>query len=676
MLDLFDDEREKERHYDNEILEVVMRLTLVVALVVILSILLPILISSVAVALILLLISFFKKVHTKILIGTFFAISCICIVTNYQIIMSFSDVINIPILTDFLKSNLDHSWFQKSWLSYLFLVSMSIAVGTILFKFIEFQKSRKIQTKEDLNNQKLNKSLDNVNSTKIYNKNLKLQEWYRRNQNQKDILLGIDNFSNAFQLVKKELNAHGLVVGTTGSGKTTLLLNITESFSKSDLPVIFIDGKGDPKTIEEVENIANLFNQKTYVFNENNNLTYNPLKNGNRTVVVDRLMNIFDWSEEYYQSQARNILLKIVMFIDDYNLNRDLKTLNDMLNVENIKQVLENDYTVHDEEVKKQVPKRMDPVQKSDEDISNLTLQEKKDYLKKQKEQQQDEYEEVTTTQQVTKYSDLYYKYSQMFFEVESLKFLEDDELKEIKEQFSKRFNGLKAQIENLLLTDVGELVEDKADGLDILKVIEEKAVLIFSFETVKYPEFMKTFSRFVIEDIATVLSSQFGGDTETLLISDEFGAYGTSRIVDLLARLRSAGLHALIGTQTINDLTIDNVDLSGKIFGNTNTYFIGKVNDDAEADRLSKLFGTYEDIDVTSQTEDTIGSKFIRRDVRANKGTIRNVNKFHTKPDNFKSLSNYTFYCYRKSNAELSEDKKYSKVYIRPNQKGLKGGA
>lgn len=672
MLDLFENDKEGKQSTNNDNYEVIGKGIGILILISILLVLLPIFIFSVIFAILLVIVSKFYEIkYTKTIIGIFFTLSCICIVTNYQIITAFSDVIEIPILTDYLKSRLNSAWFEKTLLSYTFLITISVTIGTLIYTLVEFYKNRKIETKEDLKNEKLKKSLDSVNLKKIYKMNLKSQEKYRKDLDNKEILLGLNVYSKEFILNKLELNSHGLVVGTTGSGKTTLLLNIVESFAKSDLPIIFIDGKGDPKTISEIENVANLFNRKVYVFNERRNLTYNPLKNGNRTVVVDRLMNIFDWSEEYYQSQARNILLKIVMFIDDYNLNRDLKTLNDMLNVNNIIKVLRNDYSKVQKTVIKKVSKQNDLVENDEVDLSDMSLSEKKEYLKN-KQNSQEEYEEVEEVTEINEYSEKYYKYCEMFFGTDDLSVLDDERITEVIESFEKRFNGLKAQIENLLLTDIGGLVEDKEDGLNIEKVINDKAILIFSFETVQYPEFMKTFSRFVIEDIATVMSGQYSKGTKTLIVADEFGAYGTPRIIDLIARLRSAGAHAVIGTQTINDLKIDGIDLSGKIFGNTNTYMIGKINDDGEADRLSKLFGTYEDIDITSQTEDSIESKFIRRDVRANKGTVRNVNKFHTKPDNFKSLSNYTFYTYRKSNVNLKVSERYSKVFIRDNQQGI----
>lgn len=674
MLNWFEDEG-KEQDSNQDTYGVIGKGVGILIMIIAFLLLLPILIGSVVVALLLVVISKFREIKfTKTIIGIFFAISCICIVTNYQIITSFTDVIEIPVLTDFVRSRLTTEWFEKTPLSYIFFISTSIGIGTILYMYIDFIQNRKIETKEDLNNKKLKTSLENQSSKKINNINLKHQAAYRKDPKNLDILLGIDNFAKRFMLKKQELNAHAFVSGTTGAGKTTLILNVIESFSKSNLPVIMIDGKGDPTIVQEVKNVANLFNRKTYVFNENNDLTYNPLKNGNRTVVVDRLMNIFDWSEEYYQSQARNILLKIVMFIDDYNLNRDLKTLNQMLNASNIIKVLNNDYTKVQKTITKKVRKKNDD-DSSNIDLSEMSLSEKKEYLKN-KEQNKEEYEEIQETTEVIEHSDLYYKYCELFFETKGLGVLEGDRLTEVIEDFRKKFNGLKAQIENLLLTDIGELVEDKDDGLDIEKVLEEKAVLVFSFETVKYPQFMKTFSRFVIEDIATVMSGQFETETKTLLVADEFGSYGTSRIIDLLARLRSAGLHALIGTQTVNDLVVDGVDLSGKIFGSTNTYMIGKVNDDEEADRLSKLFGTYEDVDITTQTEDSIKSKLIRREVKSEKGTMRNVNKFHTKPDNFKSLPNHSFYTYRKANSDLKGTERYSKIYIRNNQKGIERGS
>ncbi|MCQ6827888.1 type IV secretory system conjugative DNA transfer family protein [Staphylococcus aureus] len=666
MLDIFEKNAEnKNKTVDSY--ELIARGTLIVLLVALIAVLLPVIILSIVVTLFLLLINKFKSIkYIKLIMGFLFTIFCICIGTKFKSITAFSNIIEIPIITQFLESKLNHSWFERDFISYITLFSLSSFLGLVLFLLLEFYKNRKVVSKEEKNNKK--KSLKDVNDKKIYSKNLKIQRDYRLSDNT-ECLVGLENSDKPLYISKTELNTHALVVGTTGSGKTILLLNAIESFIKSNEPTIVIDGKGDPLTIKQIKNLADEYNRSVYVFNEKYDLTYNPLKNGNRTVVVDRLMNIFDWSEQYYEAQARNILLKILMLIDEYNLSRDLETLSKMLNIDNIKELLANDYLYKKKVYKKKIEVAEDE-KDEDLDIDNMSLSEKKEYYKNRSKEK--EYKEVEVEEKVKVFSDKYHRFVEMFFGVDSLSDLEKSDLNKIKESYSKRFNGLQSQIENLLLTDIGNLVMDKPNGLDLNKVIEENAVLIFSFETVKYPQFMKTFSRFVIEDIASVMSEQFDNNKKVLLIADEFGAYGTNRIVDLLARLRSAGLHAIVGTQTINDLIVDGIDLSGKIFGNTNTYMIGKINSDDDADRLSKVFGTYEDIEKTIQTEDSVESKFIRRDVRAEKGTIRNVNKFYIKPDEFKELPNYTFIIYRKSKKSLKHEEKYSKVYVRNNQDGL----
>ncbi len=666
MLDIFDKNVDnKNKTVDSY--ELIARGTLVVLIVALIAILLPVIILSIIFTFVLLLISKFKSIkYRKLIMGLLFTLFCICIGTKYKSITAFSNIIEIPIITQFLESKLNHTWFERDFISYILLFSLSSFLGFVFFSLIEFFKNRKVISKEEENNKK--KSLKNVNNKAIYSKNLKMQRDYRLSDNE-ECLVGLADSDKPLYISKSELNTHGLVVGTTGSGKTILLLNAIESFIKSNEPTIVIDGKGDPLTIKQIQNLADEYNRNVYVFNEKYDLTYNPLKNGNRTVVVDRLMNIFDWSEQYYEAQARNILLKIIMLIDEYDLNRDLETLSKMLNVDNIRSLLANDYIYKKKVYKKKIEVVRDE-KDEDREIANMSLSEKKEYYKNRSKEK--EYKEQEVEEKVKVFSDKYHKFVEMFFGVETLNDLEKNDLNKIKEDYSNRFNGLQSQIENLLLTDIGKLVMDKPDGLDINNVIKENAILIFSFETVKYPQFMKTFSRFVIEDIASVMSEQFDKNKKVLLVADEFGAYGTSRIVDLLARLRSAGLHAIIGTQTINDLVVDGIDLSGKIFGNTNTYMIGKINSDDDADRLSKVFGTYEDIEKTIQTEDSVESIFIRRDVRAEKGTIRNVNKFYIKPDEFKELPNFTFIIYRKSKKALKHEEKYSKVYVRNNQDGL----
>jgi hypothetical protein len=58
-------------------------------------------------------------------------------------------------------------------------------------------------------------------------------------------IIGSDSAARAVTLSDQMANQHTLVLGTTGAGKTVTVCNIVESCINRQLPVIYIEGKGD-----------------------------------------------------------------------------------------------------------------------------------------------------------------------------------------------------------------------------------------------------------------------------------------------------------------------------------------------------------------------------------------------------------------------------------------------
>src|SRR5699024_1536545 len=125
-------------------------------------------------------------------------------------------------------------------------------------------------------------------------------------------LIGVDEYGKPSHMSLKEANQHILLQGTTGSGKTIASLSLVESTLMNKESVLFIDGKGDPKTINELQSLCDYYGRKLHVFSERTKLKYNPLRNGNRTSVTDRIMAVFDWSNEFYKNEAENQLQKVI----------------------------------------------------------------------------------------------------------------------------------------------------------------------------------------------------------------------------------------------------------------------------------------------------------------------------------------------------------------------------
>jgi len=125
------------------------------------------------------------------------------------------------------------------------------------------------------------------------------------------ILLGqtISGFED-FYVTPKELNAMCLIVGATGAGKTECIKTLLEYALINNDPIIIVDGKGDPKFPNEYEEICKKHkrNFKLFCCEVDKSLHYNPLRHGQFTELKDKLIDIFEWSEEYYKNQAERFL--------------------------------------------------------------------------------------------------------------------------------------------------------------------------------------------------------------------------------------------------------------------------------------------------------------------------------------------------------------------------------
>lgn len=114
-----------------------------------------------------------------------------------------------------------------------------------------------------------------------------------------------------FYLTDKEFNGMCLIAGTTGSGKTETIKVILERPIKYQFPIIIVDGKGSPSFPEDIEKMCKKYNRnfKLYcTYDASLSMRYNPLRHGQFTELKDKLIDMFEWSEEYYKNQAERFL--------------------------------------------------------------------------------------------------------------------------------------------------------------------------------------------------------------------------------------------------------------------------------------------------------------------------------------------------------------------------------
>lgn len=458
------------------------------------------------------------------------------------------------------------------------------------------------------------------------------------------------------------LFTHALIQGTTGAGKTTLMYAIMEAALRMGFGSIFIDGKGDGTTEEEIRKLADHYGKKVYVFSEDTDYRYNPVKYGSATAIKDRLMDVMSWSDKFYENEAQNQLQQIVLFIHEYieiekkrghrnvqgePLKNDLQTIHRFLNLSEIANYLfieQSEYVI----------------------TKDYTPSDKNSY-------------EVEEKQAATHSKDsselVYKKYLRMFFDKDELTQEDLETIKEERTETSKYIRGLRTQLELLIYSDLGQkFVDDPEKTLDIKKILLNGDIVLFSFDTNSYSRFMESMGRFIVSDISAIVTQLYKDRKNTdfagaIGFFDEFGSYVNEKILDVLRKARSANLGAVIGVQSISDFETDKGDLTKKARNNLNMYFLGRSNDPDNAEDSSNTAGTYRDIDKTVMTEN-IGSSLFRVDTKAERGTVRKVHKYWFSPDEVKDMPNYTFLYIDKTTGELEPPKE--KVFVRNTLHGL----
>jgi type IV secretory pathway TraG/TraD family ATPase VirD4 len=548
----------------------------------------------------------------------------------------------------------DVSWLERlvdeplelTAASYVLYASGGVAVAYIWSILTDYFRSKRVKSKED-EREKFKKSFT---FKKVYDKRFELtgkaQRKWREDFSKgktEQLLIGITENGNPYYMDFKEVNQHMFVPATTGGGKTVLLLNYIEYALMKDYPSIFIDGKGSLESIDDVRALCERYGKELKVFSDNGSLTYNPLKYGNATVIKDKLEQLIATESHYYTEISTSLVQALIQFMDDYELKRDLWTFARYLEPNEIKKVLNSD-VVEIEEIEEEVEE--DEIQNDhysgfidDVDFetaggegisSTVKTKSKKRMVRK-----------VRSSRAEKHYERLFKRYEHE----------EDGEM-----YLFSNASSVRTQIYLLLDSELGHLFEEKDDGLDLIQISDQKESLFVSFDGLIYDKFIKVIARFLILDLNYLVSYRNRKkmkDQPLLAIYDEFSVYANDKIVDTVNKSRSGGFHCIIATQTLADLEKVDPVLAKQVVGNTNTFAVGQTNNSEEVESWANTLGTFKDVDLTIQTEQQSG-RMQRVDMKSDKGTVRNVQKFKVSPDEIRDLRQGQFIIARKASKDV----------------------
>jgi type IV secretory pathway TraG/TraD family ATPase VirD4 len=558
----------------------------------------------------------------------------------------FIRVMHIPFLSTFLEKTLHVQSITSD--SFVTLIGLVLLFTFGAFVFATFFWKKRVITKHgQLRKRQKEAAYQTFRKKRIMFLDRKQTEY--RSLSIKEAFIGYTDLKQRVSIGEKELNYHMLATGGTGTGKTTLIAALMESALRQQKPVIFMDGKGERRSMLEFKALCESYGRKVYLFSEMDNLTYNPLKNGTPTETRDKIMSLLSFSSEgdgaYYTDIASRFLQLVIKLLDEANIPRDFHQIARLSDYKRLQQF----FTEHSEE--KQIEEEFEETEELieeavfvEDDLSTF-LEGPKVASAKTEDKKRTRTRKVMVLQEGLK------KIKQT---------LEDEFPKEIVESCLTR---LRMQVGELLESDLGHLFIENDQGIDLRKITDEGDVVIFSLSGSRYGEYIRKIGKMVILDVNSLVAyRQATGRKSIFGVYDEFSAYGDRRIVDIVNKSRSAGFECIISTQTLSDL--DSIDpiMTEQIITNCNIIATGRVNSSKDAERIAQVFGTYSDQEITQQIE----KKLNRLRYESEMGTVRQVERFKAHPSDIKNLQIGEIFLTRKMVEEKNGSTYFSKVYVR----------
>jgi len=202
-------------------------------------------------------------------------------------------------------------------------------------------------------------------------------------------------------------------------------------------------------------------------------------------------------------------------------------------------------------------------------------------------------------------------------------------------EEAEKHIGSLKAEIQNFVSSEIGELFDTSAGRvLNLSKAYDEGAVVYFCLQPLAFPSYASVLGKLIINDLKALAAQQLGrtdGQSKIFTIFDEFSVFAGDQVINLINQGRGPGIHAFLSTQSLSDLAVaKGKDFVGQVLTNCNNYIIQRQNNPEDAEILAGVIGTRDSADYTAQI-DTDGSTGM--------GSVRRAKEFICHPDQIKRL-------------------------------------
>ncbi|RYZ77795.1 MAG: DUF853 family protein [Proteobacteria bacterium] len=208
---------------------------------------------------------------------------------------------------------------------------------------------------------------------------------------------------------------------------------------------------------------------------------------------------------------------------------------------------------------------------------------------------------------------------------------------------------GLRTQIESLVLSDFGALIKSAPGGIDLFDSVTKSKIILIFLDTRSYGETAKTIGRFVLQDLKAV-SAKVDAEVPKKdrkafsVIIDEFADLAQEDFIAFLDRARSSRMSVVVAHQELSDLQRISPEFAGRLMGNTATVFAFLQKGGDSSETLASLAGTKT---VLKKTERH--SRRFLFDIGTGETSVREAEEFIIHPNVIKSLGVGQCVCIKK---------------------------
>ena len=204
-----------------------------------------------------------------------------------------------------------------------------------------------------------------------------------------------------------------------------------------------------------------------------------------------------------------------------------------------------------------------------------------------------------------------------------------------------KALQGLRSQLEALVLSDIGPLLAGNKDGIDLFEAIRSKKIVYVLLDSRTYGESSRALGKLILQDLKAA-SARMDNEIEKnqrtpfTVIVDEFADLATEEFLGFIDRARSSKIGVVIAHQEIADLSRISPEFSHRLMNLTSTLFAFLQKVPETSDLVASISGTK----TTKKTTEQVQEDWLFGDKKTGAKSVREVEEFVIHPNTIRSLS------------------------------------